>query len=104
MKTAKNQESTTPKPRRWLVSFKCPVCLVTRSGWLTQDDYAPRVCVSCYGPMAALGQKRRMPGQGEVCGAIMDTITDERPYSKMPIAEPVGGLGRDGGGFNGNGY
>lgn len=63
-----------PKPRTWLVRWKCPDCGVTICGWIEIFDYTPRICRGI--PRGAPIRDER--GKPEVCGAVMSIIHDDR--------------------------
>jgi hypothetical protein len=71
---------------RALVVWLCPVCGYRRSGFLTSLESAYRKCLSHWGPLLALDAprvkgvrpERIQLEDGQVCGAELGIVSDER--------------------------
>lgn len=73
---AKHKPEESPKPKTYLVCFRCPECGMTMSGYLVAHDYAVRICNSPYSKDK--DGKRIVLRAGEKCPGTMERVLDER--------------------------
>ena len=73
----KQEESVAPKPKRYLMGWRCPKCGMTRSDFIEAGYFPPLICNSPYGVDA--NGKRVGLQSGERCDAYMEVKHDERP-------------------------
>ena len=76
MAKRKEEPAAEPKPKTYLVCFRCPECGMTCSGHLVAHDYAVRICNSPYGKDAA-GRRVGLKS-GDRCPGTMARELDER--------------------------